>query len=147
MQSNDSIKRWQYWAVLPIFLLCFTLFSCENYKIMDKEHTRTYPLIPNKINDSTTTYGHNDIIDYPVIPPELVGENIDTVFTFDPESKTVSIHYEKYNEENHINTEKSHPLDRDGFTGIDTLIIFDPADYSETIIVINHDTGERDTIQ
>ena len=146
MQSNVSLKSWQYWAILPAFLVCFALFSCENYKIQDKKYSQTYPLIPNKINDSIINYEH-DITDYPSIPPELVGENIDTIFTFDPETQTVSVHYEKYNEQNNFDSEKSHPFDRDGTTGIDTIIIFDPADYSETVIVINHDTGETDTLQ
>ena len=139
MQSNVRLKYWQYGAIIPLFLLCFILFSCENYRVLDTQYTHTYPTIPNKINDSITNYEH-DITVYPPIPPELVGKEIDTIFTFNPEDKTMTVHYGGH-EDSKINSSE--------LTGeeIDTLIIFDPADYTETMIIVNHETGEVDTIR
>ena len=41
IQSNVSMKKWQYWAVFPILTLCFTLFSCGDFTV-EKE---TYPAV------------------------------------------------------------------------------------------------------
>ena len=120
MQSNVSMKYWQYGAVLPVFLLCFMIFSCNTYTVKNTK--------------------------YPPMPPELVGEMVDTVFTFDPETKTETIRYVKKGSEG-FKGEVTSIQSQSTRTGIDTLIIFDPTDLIETVIVVNHDTGERDTIQ
>jgi len=120
MQSNIPVKKWQYWAIIPIFLFCVTIFSCENYKVEKKV--------------------------YPAIPAELVGEAIDTIITFDPETKEETIKYVKREEA--TGTEKViNDLKAVNSTGIDTIIVFDPADFTETVIIVNHDTGAVDTIQ
>lgn len=123
MQSNNNVKNWQYWAVLPIFSLCFLLFSCENY-----------------IVNST------DKVVHPVIQSTLEGEIIDTIITFHPDTYEETIEYVKSKDKNRTTEGTSVEYTSPGI-GIDTIIIFDPEEYSETVIIVNHETGLTDTIQ
>jgi len=125
MQSDVTIKHWQYWTVLPIFLICFTLFSCENYNV----------------TSSTSSELKGEVS--PVISKRLKGETIDTIITFHPDTYEETVEYVKSEGTN----DKRLLNDVESNTGIDTIFIFDPADNSERIIVVNHDTGSIDTLQ
>lgn len=72
-----------------------------------------------------------------ITPAEIV----DTIITYDKE--TVAI-VRRTTPKAHAAFRLPNSADR---TGIDTLIIFDPKTFEETVIIINNDTGTRDTIQ
>ena len=69
---------------------------------------------------------------YPLIPSELVGQEIDTIVTFDPDTYEESVSYEIHDPERYIQ--------------VDTIIIFDPETYKESMTIIKHHEGQSDTI-
>lgn len=127
MNSNVKTITWQYAFVLPIIAIAFMAFSLDSYPVYQTK--------------SGTTISSPERDSFPPIPPELIGKDIDTIVTFDPITFEEQISYQLRSDG------EPGAVVLEEFSGIDTLIIFDPDDFSETVIIINHDTGQRDTIR
>lgn len=151
MNSNISTSKWQYAFILPMIAMTLMAFSFENYPVYNVQNP-----------DQPTSYSQD------TIPPELEGQEIDTIIIFDPVTKEETIEYVISVPQTGIDTILSFNTDdfsetivivnhdtgqRDSIkqdpptTGVDTLVIFDPVDFHETIIIMNHETGQRDTLK
>ncbi len=155
MNSDVKTKSWQYFLLLPILLGSLSLFSFKSYPVYQ--------------SDNSSLMSHDT---FPALPANLIGKSIDTVITFDPTTKTETIHYVESGTLNpssqtiidtvlvydpatgketieivRLPPQSSLPENIKRNTGIDTVIVFDAATYKETVIIYNHDTGQVDTIQ
>jgi len=82
---------------------------------------------------------------FPPIPKELIGKEIDTIISYDPETFDEKIEYILSSE---LPKNDSLRIPGDYIArGIDTIVIFDPETIEEFVIIINHDTGQRDTMK
>jgi len=70
---------------------------------------------------------------YPLIPAELVGQEIDTIITFNPDTYEESVRYEIHDPAKNIQA--------------DTIITFDPETFDESMMVIKYTNGQVDTIK
>ena len=128
MNSEKKINKWQYAFLLPVLGLVFMAFSLESYPVYEVENGNVIPM--------------SDTDSFPPIPPELIGQDIDTFISFDPTTFKETVTYALSTGDDDFVPENETPS-----TGIDTLVIFDPVDFSETMIIINNETGQRDTIR
>lgn len=127
MNSEKKIKVWQFAIILPLFIATLMAFSFEKYPVYQMQ---------NESGFSAT-----QIDTFPPIPADLVGKEIDTIFTFDPETMKETITYQLsalMDDSKNLNVQAN---------SIDTIIIFDPDAKSEMMIIIDNSTGKRDTIR
>lgn len=83
---------------------------------------------------------------YPAISTELIGEEIDTIITFDPKTFEESISYEIRQPEKNQALNKISIIDLET-QEVDTIITFDPDTYSESMTIIRYINGQADTIK
>lgn len=82
---------------------------------------------------------------FPPIPKALIGKEIDTIISYDPVTYEEHIEYILSSELPF--TPPSKPQKDSIPTGIDTIVIFFPETIDEYVVIINHDTGQRDTLK
>ena len=109
---NIMLFIFQRLGVFSLILL-FVFMSCETKTEMESLENSKGPI-------------------YPLIPAELVGQEIDTIVTFDPDTYEETVSYEIHDPERYIQ--------------VDTIYIFDPETYKESMRIIKHNQGQNDTI-
>jgi len=118
-------------------------FEIDTDEILIKKVHPIFPSTRFPINQFKNE--HNAVLandTFPPIPPDLEGKILDTVITFDADTYTETVEYfESSPNKDHTSTmNKGYPGE------IDTLVIFNPTTFEETMITINNTTGVRDTI-
>ncbi len=109
------MSNYQRFIFVSLILL-LGFFSCV---------TKTEEVLP-KISKSSPSV-------YPAIPAELIGQEIDTIITFNAETFEESVRYEIHQPEKYVR--------------IDTIITFNPGTYKESMTIIKHSNGQTDTIE
>ncbi len=127
MNSDFNSKPWQFAVAIPIVFLTLVAFSFKDYKVYQLVGDDNG--IPNLEQDT-----------FPPMPPELEGQIVDTVIIFDPVTMEETIEYVIFTDENLSGTLEEVPPTPPG--GVDTLVTFNPDDFSETIMTIDPVTGE-----
>lgn len=74
---------------------------------------------------------------FPPLPDELIGKEVDTIFTFDPATLTETISYKLQEPQTDIIPKINQDINYE----IDTLFIFDPVTKKETIKIIKNPSG------
>lgn len=114
MNSNKNTKAWQYGLVLPMIMIAFMAFSTESYPVYNLE------------NESGIIDSNQD--SFPPMPPELIGQEVDTFVTFDPDTYEETITYQL--------SSVTNALEKPAIVETDKLVMFNPDTYEETILTL-----------